>query len=348
LPPAMKSIPSLIAALALAASGSVAFAQNATTTPVGAVSVQLDANNRTALSIPLDKEITYIGKVSAVTSTTLSDSSANFSNLANTHCVRMTSGNARGRVLKITDSTATTLTVSTGTGQWNLPVDNSSSNAANVAVDDTFQILPMWTVSELFGSSSADCILRTSSNPNSADQITFYIDGTILTLFNNGTNWRNAANVSDTTNYNTYGISPSAGMWVLRRSTGSNATLDFVGTVPMVPQRFQIPGSSRSIQPIPYAANASLGSLAFAASSNWVKNNNPNNADQVTIYRPDKTFNTYFVNASGVWRNAQNAGDATDYSSVAIPSGSGMWIVRRGSASGSAANFASTLPYNIQ
>jgi len=325
-----------------------AHAQNATTTPVGVVTVQLDANKKTALSLPLEKSPIASGNVTAVTAATISDSAATLPALSTNHFVRIKSGNAAGRNLRITSNTGTTMTVETGVGSWALPVDSSGNNTVSVAVGDKYEIVPMWTLGEVFGSNSTTSVLRTATNPNSADQITVYSDGTVQAFFNNGTNWRNAASSSDTNNYNSYGLLPTGGIWVTRRSTGTNAELQFTGNVVSTAARMHMPGGNRFGQSIPYASRATLGTLSLASLSSWTKNNNPNNADQVTIYRPDNTVGSYFVNAAGVWRNALSSLDTTDYTNTEIPAGSGLWITRRGAATGSTANVNSTLPYSLQ
>lgn len=334
------------AALALATSG--ATAQNATTTPVGVVNVQLDANKKTALSIPLEKAPVAFGNVTAVSSSSITDSTANFGSFANSHFVRVLSGNATGRLFRISSNNATTLTLQTGTGSWLLPVDSSSSNTVNVAIGDRFEIIPMWTLGEVFGSNSTTCVLRTATNPNNADQIAVYVDGGFASFFNNGTNWRNSVSAADTTNYNTYGILPTAGLWITRRATGTNAQLQFVGNVPDLAPRYHMPGGARFGAAIPLPAGATLENLALGNMTSWVRNNNPNNADQVTVYRPDNTSSAFFLNSSGVWRNALSALDQTNYATLVIPPGSGLWVTRRGTATGASANIRSSLPYNLE
>ncbi len=326
----------------------LAFAQNSTTTPVGVVTVQLDANKKTALSLPLEKSPIAYGNVTAVTATTISDSAATLPALSNNHFVRIKSGNAAGRNLRITSNTGTTMTVETGSGSWTLPVDSSGNNTVSVSVGDKYEVVPMWTLGEVFGSNSTTSVLRTAANPNSADQVTVYSDGTVLAFFNNGTNWRNAVSSTDTTNYNSFGLLPTGGIWVTRRSTGTNAELQFNGNVVSTAARMQMPGGSRFGQSIPYASRATLGTLSFASLPSWTKNNNPNSADQVTIYRPDNSVGSFFVNAAGIWRNALSSLDTTDYTNSEIPAGSGLWITRRGSATGPTANVNSVLPYSLQ
>lgn len=337
-----------LAIMLLALAGGVAHAQNATTTPVGVVNVRLDANRKTALSIPLEKAPAAFGNVTAVTSTTITDSAASFGSVANSHFVRILTGNAAGRLFRISAGNATSLTLQTGSGNWLLPVDSTSGNTVNVAVGDRFEVVPMWTMGEVFGTDSVSCVLRTATNPNNADQVAVYVDGTLLSLFNNGTNWRNALLSSDNANYNTYGLLPTAGMWVTRRSTGTNAQLQFVGNVPDVSHRYHMPGGARFAAGIPLPAGATLGTLSLGNMTSWVRNNNPNNADQVTVYRPDNSQGSFFLNSLGVWRNVLNSQDNTDYASLAIPPGSGIWITRRGTATGTTANVRSVLPYSVQ
>ncbi len=319
----------------------------AKTVPVGVVSIQLDANKRTVISLPLEQGAVAFGEVTSVSSNTISDAASEFSNFGTAHFVRIQNGNAQGRILRILSNTATSLVVETGIGNWALPVDSSSGNTVNVAVGDKFEVIPMWTLGDIFGTNTATSILKTATNPNQADQVVIYSDGSQNSFFNNGTNWRNAGNPGDTTNYNSLGVLPTSGLGITRRSNSTNAFLDLIGNVPDIAPRYQLPGGAKFAQSIPIPSNATLGSLGFADLSSWNKSNNPNSADQVTIYRPDNTFNAYFVNAAGLWRNAGNPGDTTNYTAVEIPAGSGLFVTRRGSATGPSANAASTLPYNL-
>lgn len=341
----MKKLAFLAACGAMLAQTAVA--QNATTVPVGVVTVKLDANKLTAISLPLEKAPVAFGTVTSVQPNSIADSSANFGTLGGTHFARILSGNGSGRVFKILTNSATVLTLQVGTGSWSLPVDSSSSNTVNVAAGDKFEIVPCWTLSDLFGSNSTTCVLRTASNPTTADQVSIYTEGALAGFFNNGINWRNAGNPGDTANYNTFGILPTAGLGVRRRATGTNAELQFTGNVPKTAPRFQMPGGVAFAMGMPFPAGTTLSTLGFGASPSWVRNNNPNNADQVVVYRPDNTFSGFFLNTSGVWRNAGNPGDTTNYANTEISPGSGLWIRRRGSATGATANVPSTLPYSL-
>ncbi len=342
----MKKLLPLSALLALLAAP-LAPAQNATTTPVGYVTVPTRANSKTAISIPLEKPAIAFGAVTGVTTNSITDSEATFYALANSHFIRILSGNAAGRNLRILSNTADTLTVETGLNQWALPVDSSAGNTVNVAPGDKYEIVPMWTLGEIFGGTAQDCVLLTGSNPTRADQVATYSDGTLAIFFHNGTNFRNALNPGDTTNYNSLGLMPTSGLWLTRRANGSDADLVILGNVPVSAPRFHTPGGVSFGQGIPFPARASIGSLGLGNISSWNKNNNPNNADQVAVYRPDGTFSIYFQNSAGIWRNALNPGDTQNYAEVEIPGGSGLWIRRRGSASGPQVNFASTVPYNL-
>lgn len=324
----------------------LATAQNATTTPVGAVTVRLDANKKAAISIPLEQAPVLSGVVTAVSPNTITSNSSSFGSYANSHFCKITSGNAVGRYFLITANTATTLTLRTGNLNYALPVDSSSSNTANVAVGDRFEIAPMFTLGGIFGSNSTTCVLRTAPAPNNADQVTIYSDGTQLSFFNNGTSWRNALNGGDTASYNNVGIMPTAGVWVLRRSTGTSTDLTFVGSVPVIAPKVQVPGGVKTAVSLPAPVGTSLANLGFANVSGWTKADRPNNADQITVYRPDNTQTTYFLNNSNVWRNAINGGDTANYANTLIPAGSGIWVTRRGSSSGPATLAQTVLNYN--
>jgi hypothetical protein len=325
----------------------LALAQEAVTDPIGVVTIPTRAGSKTAISIPLEKPAVAAGSVTAVTSNSITDSEADFDSLANSHFIRILSGNAEGRNLRILSNTADTLTVETGLNQWALPVDSSAGNTVNVAPGDKYEIVPMWTLGEIFGGTTEDCVLLTGSNPTRADQVATYSDGTGAVFFHNGTNFRNALNPGDTNNYNSLGLMPTSGLWLTRRANGSDADLVILGNVPVSAPRFHTPGGVSFGQGIPFPARASIGSLGLGNISSWNKSNNPNSADQVAVYKPDGTASVFFQNSAGIWRNALNPGDTQNYLEVEIPGGSGLWIRRRGSVSGPQVNFESILPYNL-
>ena len=340
-----KLLPLFLAAASVLAHS--AFGQTATTRPVGVVSVQLDANKKAAISIPLELEPIFTGSVTGVSATQITDSSASFGSVSGANYCQIISGNASGRNFWISSNTGTVLTLRTGGGNFLLPVDSSSSNTVNVAVGDKYRIVPMYTLAGLFGSTSADCVLKYGNNPNNADVITIYVDGSLSAYYNNGTNWKNAGNAGDSTNYNTLGIIPTSGIAVTRRAGGASATLEFLGSVPDIAPKIQVPGGVKIARSFPAPGGTTLGKLGFANISNWTKHNNPNNADQVTVYRPDNTLSGYFLNSAGIWKNAGNAGDSTDYTNILIPPGSGFGVSRKGSSTGPSTLVQTELTYNL-
>jgi len=340
-----KLLPLLLSATAVLTHS--AMAQNATTRPVGVVSFQLDANRKAAISIPLEQEPIFTGTVTGVSATQITDSSASFGNVAGSNYCQIISGNASGRNFGISSNTGTVLTLRTGGGNFLLPVDSSSSNTINVAVGDKYRIVPMFTLGGIFGSNSADCVLKYGRNPNNADVITIYVDGRLFAYYNNGTNWKNAGNAGDSANYNNLGIIPTSGIWVTRRAGGAPAALEFLGSVPDIAPKIQVPGGVKVVRSLPAPTGTTLGKLGFANISNWTKHNDPNNADQVTVYRPDNTLSRYFLNSAGLWKNAGTAGDANDYTNVVLPPGCGLWISRKGNSTGSSTMVQTALTYTL-
>ncbi len=351
----MKNLSSLGAYFcALIATTAACFGQNATTlttVPVGYVSIPLTDRTVTAMSLPLQPAAVFASKVTSVGNASISDSAANFTtlgNLTNTHYVRIKSGNAAGRELVVTGITGNnTLNLSQGTGSFALPVTGNGT-AVNVAANDKYELVPMFTLAEVFGAGTVQdpVALKSGATAALADQVTLYVDGTNTSYFHNGTNWRNA-NPADTANYNTKGIPPHAGIGINRKPNGVMTQIDFTGTVASTPARFQLPGGSKTLIPISSPVGTTLTNLNFLAMTSWTRSDNPKNADQVTVYRPNKTMAAYYLNTQGVWRNAGNPADLRNYGSTLIPAGSGLWIVRRGAAVGTVANVASTLPYSL-
>jgi len=288
------------------------------------------------------------GTVTGVSATQITDSSASFGNVAGSNYCQIISGNASGRNFGISSNTGTVLTLKTGGGNFLLPVDSSSSNAINVAVGDKYRIVPMFTLGGIFGSNSADCVLKYGRNPNNADVITIYVDGRLFAYYNNGTNWKNAGNAGDSANYNTLGIIPTSGIWVTRRAGGAPAALEFLGSVPDIAPKIQVPGGVKVVRSLPAPTGTTLGKLGFANISNWTKHNDPNNADQVTVYRPDNTLSRYFLNSAGLWKNAGNAGDTKNYTNVVLPPGCGLWISRKGNSTGSSTMVQTALTYSLE
>lgn len=340
------SLQALAVCGALVASCALSFGQNATTVPVGFVTIPLTEKNLNLMSLPLQQAAVSAGKVTAVGNTTITDSTATFGAVANTHYVRIKSGNAAGRELVVTANTSTLLTLATGSGNFALPVSNTGN--VTVAVDDMYELVPMFTLADVFGAGTLQdpVALKSAATAAAADQVTIYADGTTSTYYHNGTNWRNVL-VADSANYNTKGIPPQAGISISRKPGGKSCMLDFTGTVASTPARFQLPGGAKVAVPISSPVGATLASLNFSAMPSWTRNDDPKSADQVTVYRPNKTISAFYLNSLGVWRNAGNPADVKNYGAALIPAGSGLWIVRRGAATGAGCNVASTLPYSL-
>jgi hypothetical protein len=356
----MKSIiPSLAAALLAAAP--IANAQNATTDPVGFVTVNITAGTGTTkrntfYSPPLLEAASISGQASgiitAVSSNSITNSSAGWtagelSNPSTPYLIMITSGAADGRVFLISSSastggaisgvanTATTVTVSSiDTTQ----VTNLTSLGI-VAGTDTYRILACDTLSSLFGTPASSGILG-GTNVSNADVVTMVVNGQATNYFyktdSTPPRWTRQTPATDASNV---AILPYYGLSYARLAA-SPLSLTITGSVPTDPRKTSVKNSGNTIVSQFWPVDSTL--LSSGLSSVVTAGANVTVADIVTLTSNGSATN-YFYNGTEWRRQTPN----TAANSTPIPVGTSVRISRKGSAPGYT-TLSQAVPYNLQ
>jgi uncharacterized protein (TIGR02597 family) len=357
----MKNLLSLSFAVLIAHSS---FGQNATTTPVGAMTYTFPAapsgDVTTYFTLPLLNDPVFTGSPSAVADSNLTFSNATwttneFVTTPPSFFVRVMSGLEQGRILKITGNTANTLTVSTN--------DDSSVSTPlttgnfSVTTSDSIELIQADTLASLFGDNvTGNLTFGGASRLGSADTVTILnksSNTSVAYWFNTSTlvnQWRPVSGTA--ANMNNTPVFPDSTMVVVRRKGRTVTSFPLLGRVSTVKTLIKsIPTRavpSSLIMPV----DVQLSSLQIAGSSiplgaGWTKANRLGSADTITINNAStgKT-DTYYQRTDNTWRLSTDAN--TDQSSVTIPAGSVIsFLERTNGLTGSAAFFCVSLPYTL-
>ena len=277
-----------------------AFGQNATTTPVGAMAFTIAAGSGTSaklttLSLPLldtaiaDGKMT--GKITGVTATTISNSSAGWTagqlSTAATPClIRITSGLAAGRTFLIstaTSNTGTTITVD-GSETVNTPDLTKLGIVADASTGDTYSIVACDTISSVFGAPSLVNSVVGGTTSKGADNIILFYNGGQTTYFYKTDvtpkRWTKVA-LGNPDASNTP-LRPDAGITYSRiGATPINYTL--IGSVPNTDRKVVIRNAGVTYLAQSWPIDRTISQLGLHSLSTWIANSNVNNADKIQI-----------------------------------------------------------------
>lgn len=362
LPSGMKK---LLACLLLGSSAAVtplALAQNATTTPVGVMTitfpqVSTSSDVATYFTLPLGNAPLYTSSASAVGSNTLTFANATwtpnqFATTPASYFVRIMTGAQEGRILKISGNTANTLTVSTTD-------DTSSSTALNTAnftvtTSDIIELHQADTLASLFGDNvtvngtiSNPLVFAGASRITSADTITILDKATSFSTsywFNRTANqWRAT---TGTDSQNNTPIFPDSALLLLRRKQASvrpAQQYSFTGTVSKA-KTLQKTITARAV-PTGLNLPVDVSLSALQISGGWTKANRVTSADTLSIYNPSSgKSDTYYQRTDNTWRLIDGT---SDVSSTIIPAGSVVSLLERVNGTGGAGYFSIALPYSL-
>jgi uncharacterized protein (TIGR02597 family) len=342
------AIPSIAAAL-LAASP-FASAQNATTDPVGFTSYTVRANSDQRLGLPLQQASVFTGMAASVNGTTVT--ATGLSPLSGSLFLVVTSGSANGIWESVSSSSNGSLTL--------------ASSIVGFSANNTFVVKPFWTLSSLFPNGGG-----VPASPDVYEPRGFLFlyspssTGTNLTpsnsyLYHDGSErtagWYDA-NDPDSGLKNSVLISPEVFLAV-RNSTGSNATVTYVGSVPTT--RFSLDvvrrssGTQDNLVYNKFPADVTLGDSGLASSGAV--------ASSPDVYEPTDFLFFFTLNNSGFnpaassayiyhdgseraagWYNA-NDPDSGVQNSVIIPAGSPL-VIRKQSGASSVVSWNPAVPY---
>lgn len=317
-------------------------AQSATSHPMGALTVTINAGSvsapvSTSFALPLyDPPLAVgagVGRISAVTATTLTCTGAGWTAgaLATAtfpYAFRITSGTAAGATFYVTANTADSLTTS--------GVDLSAQGILTGASGDTFRLIPVDTLNTLFGSGT----LLGGTGPTDAD-IVYLGTSSQLAYYYNTSLARWVRTTGPTTDRGNTPIPLDSAVLVTRKSTA--LTLRFTGRVPDV--RFSLPvaNSGATYTHTGFPTDVTLGSLGLqTALPGWVSGASAATADILTVGLTADGL-SYFYNGT-YWQ--RTTGPATNRDAIVITAGTPILIFKRGAASGTS-SFTRALPYAL-
>jgi hypothetical protein len=348
----IKLVP--LALLAFASFCSFAVAA-AVSTPAGFVTVTASAGTGTTrtvsvLSLPLtrtdDIQGQAVGHITGVTASTLSNADAGWlagglSNASLPFCIRITSGSAAGRsflIASATQNSATAVTVDSATSGG---VDLTTLGIVTGANDgDTYEIIACDTLASVFGTNGDNGVLA-AATAAAADFVQLWINGEWVRYYLSTAgagNWRRVDNdaISDDVP-----ILPDTGM-LYARLAATPLSLAVLGVVPAVARQAVVANSGTSFLSSFWPAGLTLGTSNLTAIPGWTANSSPLNADLVQIF-VSGAWRRYYHDGT-IWRRV---GPNTPSNDVPIPVGTGVILLKKGSATG-VATLSQAVPYNLE
>lgn len=346
----MKGIlPLLFATAALAIS---AHAQNATTTPVGAMTVTIAAGTgvgkvMTSLSVPLEEPSTAsgltVGRITSVAAGSVSNSAGGWTQgqlslAANPTLLRITSGTAAGRTFLI----STTVPNTTDT----ITIDSSDLGATDLRSlgiltgpdGDTYELLEGHTLATLFGTDSSNGV-QASSAASTADQVVLFVSGQLRTFYLNNAStpvWRR---IGPNTASNNVVVKPETGVFYSRLAN-TPLQLTFLGRVPTIGRKVSVKDSGETSCSVGWAADTTISELGLTSLPSWTSGSA--STGDTLKFLVSGQFRTYYFNGTN-WRRV---GPNTISDSVAIPAGS-TYIIRQLGAASSSSILTQSPPYSL-
>jgi hypothetical protein len=343
-----SSVFSGVTALTLA----TASAQTAYTVPEGYVTLTAAAGTGSArtlsvLSLPLLDVASatgqMTGRLTGVTATTFSNSSAGWtagqlSTAATPYLLRITSGTAIGRTFLLSTSTANTATTVTLDATDAALTDLTTLGIVTGGSGDTYQLIPCDTLSSVFGTPGTTGILGATSAA-AADNIQLFVSGAWRQYYYNTTSndWRR---IGPNTASNNLALRPDSAV-IYARLSATQLSLTLLGRVPATTRKSVVANSGVSFMAGGWPVDLTLATSGINSIPGWVSSTDVSAADTVQML------------VSGAWRqyyhngtNWRRIGPNTISDSVAITTGSGVIINKKGSATGTSL-LTQSLPYSL-
>jgi hypothetical protein len=343
------AIPSIAAALLAVAP--FASAQNATTDPVGFVTMNItagagNAKKITFVSIPLLDTASIdgqaVGTVSSFTSNSISNSSAGWtagalSASSSPYLIQITSGAAQGAMFLISTTVANTPTTVTISAD---DAVNTNLSTIGLSAGDGYKIIPCDTLSSLFGTPATTGIAG-GANQTVADTIQIIFNGSTKTYFYSTTSNRWTQVTLGSPDASNTPLRPYVGIQYGRLSN-STLTLTATGNVPTTQREVPVKNSGLTLLSQYWPTDSTLQSLNINQISGWTSGANATVADTVQI-NTNGTTKTFFFDGTD-WRQVTLGSPIRN--TEPVPVGSSILLNRKGSASGYATYNQST-PYTL-
>jgi hypothetical protein len=352
----MKILPfklQAIALVALSAGAGLARAQTtATTTPVGfitrtiAAATNATTPTNTTLSFPLYNSPDFVSSVVSIDSPnqfTLTGATwvaGQFAVASAPRLVRVKSSVTAsniGRFFLVSANTTNQLTVTLADGVTDIH--------AALTVGDTCEVVAANTLGSIFGRAANPPTLQAGSTAGTADNVLLFNGTTWVTYYWTGSVgtpaniWKQAGNI-DRSGVIIY---PDESVFVIRRAVGSSAVITNIGTVSNSAERSYIAGAGSTFLSNRFATDLTIGGLGLQNLPGWLAGSTSSTADKVLSWNGTTWVTYYWTGTIGtpnnIWKQAGNI----DRSGVAIPAGTGVFIIH----SGAPLNLPQSLPYSL-
>lgn len=334
--PSVLSRPAIAAAL-FVASGTLAFADTATTDPVGFFTKALAASGgstrvSSAVSFPLYRPPVYTAAATSVTDgSPTSTCQVNGFNagttdvITNPHLLRVkaaTDTSHVGRFFLITAASGDQLTLSTTT------------LSASLSIGDTCEVLPANTLASVFGNPPV-AGWQQGASANSADNIYVWSGTGWLTYFysNSSGSWLQSGSFGPKNNTILY---PDEGVFIARLGT-SPISLVTTGTVPTTTERTDMNAAGSTFMSNRFPVDTQIGAIGIQSTTGWVSGSSANTADKVLVWNGTGWL-TYFYNGT----NWKKSGFFGNFDTDVIAAGTSIFVTR---ASATATTLVQSLPY---
>lgn len=346
----MKAPLLLSVVLALLVPAGASHSESARTVPVGMMTIEIRAGSLanpsvTTFSLPLRESTPpdfvgqAAGRITGVTATTLANTNAGWapgalSQPSSPYFIRITSGNAAGRTLKISSATANTESTLTVLNQG---TDLSTLGIVTGSDGDTYEIFPGDTLESFFGDSTLG-----ATSAASADVVRLYDGSSWSDYYYNSTaqQWRIG---SIPVNQNFVVLRPDSGITFYRRGSTS-LTYSLFGVVPSTPIRSVVNNGGVTYLGNAFPVDQTLAASGFNTVPGWVNNVGAvTTADKIGIWGGSSYTYYNYSQSLGQWR----AGSVpVNQNNVRIPAGTPVLINRPTPAPGVSV-LLQDLPYNL-
>jgi uncharacterized protein (TIGR02597 family) len=343
------------AALYALAALPAAVAQSVSTTPIGAVTVNIAAGtglvrNATIVSFPLINRVVTTGAVSgtitSLTADTLACTGAGWavselSQPSLPYVIKITTGVATGRTFLVTANTTDTVTISTSDAVSSTAVDLTQQGIVAGIAGDKFQIENADTLFGLFGAGDTTGVNVPlgNSNPNLADTVQINSSNSFQTYYYDPSQhaWVNLA--SEVLSNNVV-IRPDMAV-IYNRLKNAGFSIMVTGEVPDCGRKSIVRSGQTTLLSSYWPVDMKLMDCEFQSLPGWVSSGNPNTADLVQI-RQGSSWQTFYHDGSS-WINLASEVPSDN---VIIPHASGF-VIKKRALTGAAAVLSQSMPYSF-
>lgn len=302
-------------------------------TPVGSMSVVVPSGQTRSMALPLSHYSAGVGAVTgtidSVGSNYIDVSGANwpaggYSNPANPYYLRITSGNAAGRVMLVSTTANTSTRLFLNNDGVSLSLSGGPVNG------DTYELVLADTLGALFGSS----MLQGGSDPSTADKVQVWTGADWLVFYYNTvrSRWERNIDVATSPSRDNFILRPDRGL-MITRSAATELKFYITGCVQdIAPQYFHArPGVSFLTDGVPAALT--LGTLDLQNRvTGWLQGTDGasaiTNADLVQVWSGASWLTFYYNSSNGRWQTNTDTGTSPSRNSYVIPAGRPFMIRR--------------------